>query len=70
MLLVNINKKLYMGNPITLSHLTLRDRKRSKSSSLRFRSLSCKREELGHILLLDKQLTRKHTQAVNLCDDI
>ncbi len=32
MLLLNINRKAYMGSPMTLSHLTLTDVERSKSS--------------------------------------
>ncbi len=43
MLLLNINRKPYMGSPVTLSHLTLSDLERSNSRSLRFQSLiSCK----------------------------
>ncbi len=52
MLLLNINRKPYMGSPVTLSHLTLGDLERSNSRSLRFRSLiSCKGAELSHMLL-------------------
>ncbi len=36
MLLLNINKKPYMGSPIAASHLTLNDLERSNSKSLRF----------------------------------
>ncbi len=54
MVLLNINRKAYMGSPMTLSLLTLSDLERSNSRSLRFRSLiSCKGEELGHKLLLN-----------------
>ncbi len=43
-----------MGSPMTLSHLTLSDLERSYSRSFRFRGLiSCKRAELGHMLLLN-----------------
>ena len=39
---------------MTPSHLNLSNLERSKSRSLRFRSLiSCKRAELGHMLRLD-----------------
>ncbi len=49
-LLLNSNRKVYMGSPMTLSYLTLSDPDRSKSSSLRFRSLiSCKGTKLGHV---------------------
>ncbi len=49
--LLNINRKPYMGSPITPSHLALNDLEGSKSRSLRFRSLiSCKGAELGHML--------------------
>ncbi len=42
-----------MEGPKTPSHLTLSDLERSKSRSLRFRSIiSCKGVELGHVLLL------------------
>ncbi len=36
MLLLNINRKGYMGSPMTLSHLTLSDLEKSNSRSLRF----------------------------------
>ncbi len=36
MLLLNINRKPYMKNPIALSHLTLSDLERSKSRLPRF----------------------------------
>ncbi len=36
MLLLNINRKSYMGNPMVPSHFTLSDLERSKSRSLRF----------------------------------
>ncbi len=45
MLLLNIDRKAYMGSQMTLSHLTLSDIERSNSRSLRFWSLiSCKRD--------------------------
>ncbi len=53
MITIYINGKPCMESPMTPSHLTLSDLERSKSRSLRFRSLiSCKGAELGHILLL------------------
>ena len=57
-----INRKPYIESQMTPSHLTLRDLERSKSRSLRFRSLiSRKGAELGHMLLLNinLNLTRK-----------
>ena len=39
MLLLNINRKPYMGSPIALSHLTLSDLERSRSRPPRFQSL-------------------------------
>ncbi len=58
MLLLNINRKPYKESPRVLSHLTLSDLERSKSRSLRFRSLiSRKWAMLGHMLLLN--LNRK-----------
>ncbi len=54
MLLLNINRKAYMGSQIRLSHLTLSDLERSNLRSLTFQSLiSCKGAELGHMLLLN-----------------
>ena len=54
MLLLNINRKPYMGSPIAHLHLTLSDLERSKSRSLRFRSLiSRKGAQLGPMLLLN-----------------
>ena len=51
---IYMNRKPYMENPLTPSHLTLSDIERSKSRSLRFQSLiSCKGAELGHRLLLN-----------------
>ncbi len=51
MFLLNINRKSYMGSPMTISHLTLSDLENSISTSLRFQKLiSRKGEELGHIL--------------------
>ncbi len=50
MLLLNINRKAYMGSQMTLSHLILSDLKRSSSRSLRFEALYIVKE-LGHILL-------------------
>ena len=41
MLLLNSNRKPYMGSPMTLSYLTLSDLEKSKSRSLRFQSLIC-----------------------------
>ncbi len=38
MLLLNINRKAYMGTPMTLSHLTLSDLERSISRLLRFQN--------------------------------
>ncbi len=40
MLLLNINRKGYMGSPMTLSNLTLSDLERSNLMSLRFRTRS------------------------------
>ncbi len=54
MLLFATTRKPYMGCPMTLSHLTLCDLERSKSRSLRFRSIiSCEGTEFGHMLLLN-----------------
>ncbi len=54
MLLLNINRKVYMESPMTLSHLTLSDLKGSNSRLLGFRSLIfCEGAELGHKLLLN-----------------
>ncbi len=56
MLLLNINRKAYIGSQMTLSHLTLSDLERSNPRSLiyTFQSLiSCKGTELGHMLLLN-----------------
>ncbi len=54
MLLLNINRKPYMGSPMTPSHLTLSDLERPISKSLRFqRLISRKAADLGHILLLN-----------------
>ncbi len=62
MLLLDINRKAYMGTPVTLSHLTLGESERLNSRSLRFRSLiSCKGAELGHMLLL--KINRKAYMA-------
>ncbi len=53
MLVLNINKKEFMGSPMAMWHLTLDDLERSKSRSLRFESLiSRKGGVLGHMLLL------------------
>ncbi len=65
MSLVNINRKPYMGSPMAPLHLTLKDLERSKSRSLRFRSLISHKGDLmrpnvtslGHMLLL--KITRK-----------
>ncbi len=51
MLLLNINRKAYMGSPMTLSHLMLSDLETSKSRSLKF--ISHKGAELGDILVLN-----------------
>ncbi len=54
MLLLNINRKPYMGSPMTLSYLTLSDPEKCKARLLRFRSsISAKGAELGHMLLLN-----------------
>ena len=54
MLLLNINRKPYMGSPMTLSDLTLSDLERSKSRSLRFGSLIfCKGAGLGYKFILN-----------------
>ncbi len=59
MLLLNINRKSYMGSPVTLSHLTLGDLERSISRSLRYQRLIYhKAAELRHILLL--KINKKH----------
>ncbi len=48
-----INKKPYMESQMTPSHLILSDLERSKSRSLRFRSLISRNgAALGHMLLL------------------
>ena len=52
--LLNANRKAYMGSPMTLSHLTLSDPESSISRSLRFQKLiSRKGAVLGHILQLN-----------------
>ncbi len=54
MLLLNINRKPYMGSPMTLSHLTLSDLESSMSRSIRFqRLISRKAVELYHKLILN-----------------
>ncbi len=62
MLLLNINRKPYMGSPVALSHLTLSDLERSISRSLRYhqRLISRKAAELGRMLLLNINRT-SHT---------
>ena len=51
-LLLNINRKPYVGNPMTLSNLTLSDLERSKLRSMRFQTLiSCKGAELGPVTI-------------------
>ncbi len=61
MLLLNINRKVYMGSPKTLLHLNLSDLERSKSEPLRFQTLiSCKGAELGHMLLSKKSAENGH----------
>ena len=58
MLLLNINRKPYIGSPMTLSHLTLIALGRSISRSHRFqRLISRKVAELGHMLLLNTNRT-------------
>ncbi len=50
LLYTNINRKPYMGSPMTLLHLNLSDLERSVSRSLRFQTLiSRKAAEFGHI---------------------
>ena len=54
MLLLNINRKHYMGSPMTLSDLAVNDPERSKSRPLIFRSIIFRKgSELGHMLLLN-----------------
>ena len=54
MLLLKINWKPYMGNPMTLSNFTLSDLERSKSRLLKFQSLTSRKGALlGPILLLN-----------------
>ncbi len=54
MWLLDINKKPYMGSPMTLSYLNLSDLERSKSSHSDFNVLYLvKGTELGHMLLLN-----------------
>ncbi len=51
MLLLTVNRKPWMGSPMTPSHLTLNDLQRSKSCSIVFQSLiSLKGTDFGHIL--------------------
>ncbi len=53
MLLVNLNRKLYMGSLMILSRLTLGDFERSISSSPRlWKLISRKGAGLGHMLLI------------------
>ncbi len=53
-LLLDTTRKPYMGSSMTLSQLTLWDLKRSKSMSLRFRSIIySKGAELGNMSLLN-----------------
>ncbi len=53
-LLININRKAYTGNPLVRLHLALSELERSVSRSLRFwRHMSHKEAELGLMLLLD-----------------
>ena len=53
-MLLNIDRKPYVGSPIAPIHLTLSDLERSKSRSLRFGSLIyCKGAELDYLLLLN-----------------
>ena len=54
MLILDINRKAYLGSPITQLHLTLSDLERPNSSSIIFRRpISRKGAELGHALLLN-----------------
>ncbi len=58
MLLLSLNRKAYMGSPMTLSHLTLNDLERSVARSFGFqRLIFCKAAELGHMLLLNTDRT-------------
>ena len=43
MLLLDTTRKPYMGSPMTLIHVTFSDPERSKSWSLRFRRLICRK---------------------------
>ncbi len=45
MLLLNINRKAYMGSQMTLSHVTLSDLERLNSRSLRFEALHLVKEQ-------------------------
>ncbi len=54
MLLLNSNRKVYMGSPVTFSHLTLGDLERPNLRSLSLQNLiSRKGAELSHMLLLN-----------------
>ncbi len=54
MLLININRKAYLGSPKTPSHLTLSDNKVCKSRSLRIGSIiSRKGAMLVHMLVFN-----------------
>ncbi len=46
MLLLNINRKPYMGRPMAPSHLTLSDLERSKSRSPNFETLYLSKEPI------------------------
>ncbi len=50
-LLVNINRKACMGNPLVRLYLTLSDLERSMSRSLSFRLISLIGAELGHVTI-------------------
>ena len=52
-LLLHINRRAYKESPMTLSHLTLGDLERSKSRSLKFWSIICRKgAELAHVTIL------------------
>ncbi len=61
MLLLKIDRKAYMVSQKALPHLTLSDIERSKSGSLRLRSLvSRKGAELGYMLLSNRSAEHCH----------
>ncbi len=65
---LDINRKQYMGSPMTLSHLTLGDLERPISRSLRGQRL--KAAELRHMLLLKMsyqlQLSSRGPRSIDL----